>query len=46
MAYRANSVLMRQKPRDSQASIITPKMMKFITISGAIFAVTMIGLFY
>ena len=41
-----NSVLMRQKPRDSQASIITPKMMKFITISGAIFAVLMIGLFY
>lgn len=41
-----NSVLMRQKPRDSKASIITPKMMKFITISGAIFAVLMIGLFY
>ena len=41
-----NSVLMRHKPRNSQASIITPTMMKFITITGAIFAVLMIGLFY
>ena len=41
-----NSVLMRQKPRDSRASIITPTMMKFIIISGTIFAVLMIGLYY
>ena len=41
-----NSVLMRHKPRDSRASIITPTMMKFITISGAIFAILMIGMFY
>ena len=41
-----NRVLMHQKPRDSRASIITPTMMKFITISGTIFAVLMIGLFY
>lgn len=41
-----NSVLMRQRPRDSRASIITPVMMKFITISGALFAVLMIGLYY
>jgi Ca2+-transporting ATPase len=37
---------MRQKPRDSRASIITPTMMKFIMISGSIFAVLMIGLYY
>ena len=41
-----NSVLMRQKPRDSQASIITPAMKKFIMLSGFIFAVLMIGLYY
>lgn len=41
-----NSVLMRQKPRDSHASIITPMMMKFITFSGFLFAVLMIGLYY
>ena len=41
-----NSVLMRQKPRDSRASIITPAMMKFIMLTGTIFAVLMIGLFY
>lgn len=41
-----NSVLMRQRPRNSRASIITPVMMKFITISGVIFAVLMIGLYY
>ena len=41
-----NSVLMRQRPRDSRASIITPTMMKFIMISGTIFAVLMIGLYY
>ena len=41
-----NSVLMRQRPRDSHASIITPVMMKFITFSGLIFAVLMIGLYY
>ncbi len=41
-----NSVLMRQRPRDSRASIITPTMMKFIIASGAVFAVLMIGLYY
>ena len=41
-----NSVLMRQRPRDSRASIITPTMMKFIMVSGTIFAVLMIGLYY
>ena len=41
-----NSVLMRQKPRDSRASIITPMMMKFIIATGLIFAVLMIGLYY
>ena len=41
-----NSVLMRRKPRDSHASIITPAMMRFILISGSIFAVLMIGLYY
>ena len=41
-----NSVLMRQKPRDSQASIITPAMKKFIMLTGFIFAVLMIGLYY
>lgn len=41
-----NSVLMRRKPRDSQASIITPAMMRFILISGTVFAVLMIGLYY
>ena len=41
-----NSVLMKHKPRDSRASIITPVMMKFIMLSGTIFAVLMIGLYY
>ncbi len=41
-----NSVLMRRKPRDSQASIITSTMMKFILVSGAVFAILMIGLYY
>ena len=41
-----NSVLMRQRPRDARASIITPAMMKFILISGIAFAVMMIGLYY
>ena len=41
-----NSVLMRRKPRDSQANIITPAMMRFILISGTVFAVLMIGLYY
>ena len=45
-ALPPNSVLMRQKPRDSRASIITSTMMKFIMISGSIFAVLMIGLYY
>ena len=40
-----NSVLMRQKPRNSHASIITPAMKKFIIIGGAVFAVLMIGLY-
>ena len=41
-----NSVLMRHKPRDSRASIITPTMMKFIMVSGTFFAILMIGMFY
>lgn len=41
-----NSVLMRRKPRDSHASIITRLMMRFIMVSGIIFAVLMIGLYY
>ena len=41
-----NSVLMRKKPRNSHASIITSTMMKFILISGTVFAVLMIGLYY
>ena len=41
-----NSVLMRQRPRDSRASIITPTMKKFIMWSGVLFAVLMIGLYY
>ena len=41
-----NSVLMKQRPRDSRASIITPAMMKFILGTGALFAVLMIGLYY
>ena len=45
-ALPPNSVLMRQKPRDSRASIITPTMMKFIMLSGTVFAVLMIGLYY
>ena len=45
-ALPPNSVLMRQQPRDSRASIITPTMMKFIMLSGMIFAVLMIGLYY
>ena len=41
-----NSVLMRQQPRDSHASIITSDMMKFIMVTGVIFAVLMIALYY
>jgi len=41
-----NSVLMRQKPRDSKASIITSTMMKFILFTGIIFAILMIGMYY
>ena len=41
-----NSVLMRQAPRNSRASIITSTMMKFILLSGVVFAVLMIGLYY
>ena len=41
-----NSVLMRQRPRDSRASIITSGMMRFILVSGIAFAVMMIGLYY
>lgn len=41
-----NSVLMKQKPRNSQSSIITSTMMKFIMASGMVFAVLMIGLYY
>ena len=45
-ALPPNSVLMRQSPRDPKASIITPVMMRFITLLGLFFAVLMIGLFY
>ena len=41
-----NSVLMRQQPRGSSANIITPAMKRFIAITGTLFAVLMIGLFY
>ena len=41
-----NSVLMRRKPRNSHASIITRSMMQFIFFSGVVFAVLMIGLYY
>ena len=41
-----NSVLMRRKPRDSRASIITRSMMRFILATGVFFAVLMIGLYY
>ena len=41
-----NSVLMRQRPRDSRASIITPAMKRFIFVSGIVFASLMIGLYY
>ena len=41
-----NSVLMRQRPRDSRASIITPMMMRFILVTGMLFAVLMIGMYY
>ena len=41
-----NSVLMRQRPRNSNASIITPIMMRFIMICGVLFALLMIGLYY
>ncbi len=41
-----NSVLMRQRPRDSRASIITPMMMRFILVTGILFAVLMIGMYY
>jgi Ca2+-transporting ATPase len=41
-----NSVLMRQQPRNSHASIITPMMKRFILVSGVVFAVLMIGLYY
>lgn len=41
-----NSILMKQKPRNSQASIITSRMMQFIMISGIAFAILMIGLYY
>ena len=45
-ALPPNSILMKQRPRNSNASIITSTMMKFILTSGAIFAVLMIGLYY
>ena len=45
-ALPPNSVLMRQQPRDSRASIITKTMMKFIMASGVVFALLMIGLYY
>ena len=41
-----NSVLMRQRPRDSRANIITPSMKRFIFVTGILFAVLMIGMYY
>ena len=41
-----NSILMKQRPRDSRASIITPAMMRFILFTGGIFAVLMIVMYY
>ena len=41
-----NSVLMRQRPRDSRSSIITPSMKRFIFVTGILFAVLMIGMYY
>ena len=41
-----NSVLMRRRPRDSRSSIITPAMKRFILISGFVFAVLMIVMYY
>ena len=41
-----NSVLMRQKPRDSRRSIITPTMQQLILACGILFAVMLIGLYY
>ena len=40
-----NSILMKQKPRNSHASIITSTMMKFIMATGMLFAILMIGLY-
>ena len=45
-ALPPNSILMKQRPRDSRASIITPAMKRFILISGIVFAVLLIGLYY
>ncbi len=45
-ALPPNSVLMKMRPRDSRASIITPAMMRFIMVTGFLFAVLMIGLYY
>jgi Ca2+-transporting ATPase len=45
-ALPPNSVLMKRRPRDSHASIITPEMMRFIMVCGSLFAVLMIGLYY
>ena len=45
-ALPPNRVLMKSKPRDPRASIITPVMMRFIAITGIAFAVLMIGLFW
>lgn len=41
-----NSVLMRQRPRDSRASIITLTMQRFILASGVVFAILMIVMYY
>ena len=41
-----NSVLMRRPPRNSRDSIITQAMKRFILISGLVFAVLMIVLYY
>ena len=41
-----NSILMKMKPRNSQDSIITPVMMRFILVCGIVFAVLMIAMYY
>ena len=41
-----NSILMRQKPRNPRASIITPRMKRYILAAGLLFAVLLLGMYY